>query len=342
MSTTLDRLSQRPPLIGALTVSTRTTQALSGVYTFGSAGNCAGYRFVAPTSSTLVDVYFYVSAVAGTGGTVTVELRSYSSSTLPGATLHATTSVATAAAAKWYKATFGSPFTLTANTSYYLVLTSNDATNFATIVHRSGPEMPDAFTGPLIAVTSANGFSTGSNTSKSGTVALAFGDGSVVGNPYTTNASDAANALERGIKIYGLDGPVAVSGLMTVAGVASNWNAVKIYSGTTAPGGSTVLSQSCGTANTDSGVARFAPTTLAAGTVYRIVFGFSGSSNNPGYYQIEDEATYGAAILDLVTFGGGQMCHTIDNGAGGWTDSTDRFERMALIVNSLPASAAPP
>lgn len=334
MANRIDRLVSKYRSLGSGTGSTTGT-AISGAYTFGSAGNAFGLRWTARNTSPLVDVYFFVSAVGGTGGTVTLELRGTSSSTVPNSTIHASTTVATPTANEWYKATFGSPHTPTRGDVYNVVCSSNDGTNFPTIL-RGGPSVNELAYQYLGAFTSTNGFSTGSNQATTPCAVLVHADGTIYGQPYTSAGNDASNSRERGVKILGLDQDTVISAV--TSGV--NWvnvNSVKIYANGTAPGGTTLQTHTVSASQLAQSAAMFTPYTLLKNTVYRVVLGFSGGTTAPGLFTIQDYAASGySAVLDGVSFKGQYgIIHTIDDGAGGWTDSDDKYPRMQILVDSV-------
>jgi hypothetical protein len=136
------------------------------------------------------------------------------------------------------------------------------------------------------------------------------------------------------VYISGLTEALVISNLSL--NVATNVSGLKIYAGSTAPGGATLLSASF--PGQSIAGATFAPFTLEKATSYRIVLTFSGASTSPSYYISED----GASFADVLGCGlsGGTMYDTIDNGSGGWTDNTARWPLMSMGVRDLVAVTA--
>lgn len=345
------RRNPRTLILGTENPPAITTQVCNTVYSFGSTGAVIGWRFCAPSTTTLAACLAFITATTGAGNTVTFELRNDSAgSTVPGTLVtNGTATVASGTTAnKWVKATFATPPSVTAGTWYWIVVgnaAADAASNNFTVVRTSGvteTEVTSAAQGWFVVGSSTNGFSTNVGTSSAAPVGvISFSDGSYIGNPYTQgNVGYASSTLERGLKISGLTGPLSISGLMWVV-VSPNVSGVKIYSdAATAPGGTTVLNESFSTSDKNIGAHQFAsPITLQASTVYRVVFTFSGNTTAPQYQNVQDSSTF-LSDLVAVSYGGGGFCDTIDNGAGGWTDNTDRIPQMAIWINDLVAGGS--
>lgn len=322
--------------------------ALDSQYTFGSAGSAIAYRFVAPSTTTLTDVYLFVGATAGTGNTISVALRQYSDSSTPGTLVtNGTATVASGTTSpKWVKATFATPPNVTENTGYYLVAANAAAdaatNNFSLAKQSNGPLGDVLLSFNPNAYTTSNGWSTaGVAAGGAPNYVLKFGDGRLQGQPYSLNNS-TASALEEGLKIAGLDAPLTICGVAFFGAFnGTNLTGCKIYSGSTGTNGSALLTQAFNTANRDLGVALFAPLQLAASTVYRVTLYKTASLQlAPGVLQIQDAGTYGT---DLKASGylGGNFTYTVDAGSGAWTDDDTALPRIALIVrNQVAASGA--
>jgi hypothetical protein len=332
MSNLFNKAPWRTMILNFANVGIATQTSVASFFTYGSSGTAVSLRFSSPVTSTLVDVYFFVTSLIGTGGTVTVTLRTASASGfVPSNTILATTSVVTNVANKWYKATFSVPSAITLGINYFVLFTANNSSNGPNIVSNS-PLTPATDHLPICrTVTTTNGFSTSVQANAMPFI-LAFGDGSVIGCPFATAAvSDTSNTLERGLKILGFDAPIVISGIAFTT-AATLVNVIKIYSVATPPGGTPLFSQTVLSGDAANGGISIAPFTLQANTAYRIVMGFSAASTAPGALAIADYTTY-AALLDSVSpYGTHGMHYTIDNGAGGWTDSPDKHPKLALLI----------
>src|SRR3972149_11535286 len=94
--------------IGRNIATTPAGYALDSIGAFQGAGlDAVAFRFVAPVSATLTDVYIHASAAGGTPGNLTFQLRHAASATAPGSTLHASQTAVTPApsANKWIRGT---------------------------------------------------------------------------------------------------------------------------------------------------------------------------------------------------------------------------------------------
>lgn len=337
-------LSGNGPQIGLQQSATKTGLALGSAYTYGSAGAAVGFRFVAPTSGNLNSIYFFVTAILGTPGVTTVELRNCISGTTskPGTTLHATQTVSPGTAAnKWIKCTFDTPYSVTLGVEYWIVLGDAGWTTgkTASVLYISGALMVVNRT--LTPYTTANGFSSaGALSSNAGGIVFVFADGTITGAPYTANTAYANNNRERGLKIIGLTENLKINGVFFIAS-ASDLTTLKIYKGTTAPGGTTELTVTLASGAKDVGAILFSPFTLLRNTIYRIVLS-AGASNTttPKYFEIEDYATGGTDLINCG-LGGGTITGTQDDGAGGWTDSPGQLCCMALQIVDQVARIQP-
>jgi hypothetical protein len=107
----------------------------------------------------------------------------------------------------------------------------------------------------------------------------------------------------------------------------------KIYDSTSNPGDTPLFEH---TASADEiGDAHFlgGSFVLEANTTYRLVLKYSAASTLPGTFEIDNDG--GETDLLDTAFCGGTMYHTIDNGAGGWTDEKDKFPRLVFFVSSF-------
>jgi hypothetical protein len=317
--------------------ATRTGLALGSVYSYGVSGASISQRFIAPTSGNLNDVYFFVSAITGTPGNITIELRNWNaaSTSKPGTTLHASQTVSPGLTAnKWIKCTFATPFSVVKGSAYHIVIgdagwtTGNTATVLYICPNGNGQEMQTHGMG----YTSTDGFATaGTSANNRCPMVLKFADGTLYGTVVTLQVSSANNTRERGIKITGLTDDIIISGVSS--SLTPSYAGFRIYDGNTAPGGTPLYQAEFSAEGLPSGGFWFEPFTLRKNNVYRAVF-YMSTNTTSIYWQIEDVATGGSDFTSL-TPGNGSMYYTIDNGAGGWTDSTDCTMPLGLAVQDL-------
>ena len=329
-------LQNIPAVLGSRDTQTRTTFVLDTAYTYGSAGKAVGFRFIAPVTANLTDIYFFSTAIAGTPGNLLAEVRNYGASTTVPGTLITSESIAPAgAASKWLRATLSTPAALTQGTGYWISIgdAAGSGTNKSTLLSRGGTISSSASYNFLNALTTTNGWSTGTSTTTVGTLVLKFSDGTLMGAPYTTTAAYASSALERGFYLNNLNERITVSGV-TWANTSANFNAFKIYDAATAPGGTALLSVAIPASAAAIGALFFDPYTLAGNTAYRIVLGFGAAETGPNYANIEDAGTFADLLLAGALAGNAYAC--IDDGAGGWTDTTSDFPLMALFLEDVP------
>jgi hypothetical protein len=332
MSNLFSRCISQGPYLGAIVNTTKTGIALDTAYTYGVAGKAIAIRYCAPVSESLDAIYFFMSAHGGTPGNLTVELRNYLGALQPGATLHASQAVSPGTTDnKWIACTFSTPFSNVRGTYYFLVIgdPAGGAVNKATILDSGGMGQVYNSYSLLNPITCTDGFATAGTSVSSPMVAvLKFHDGTLLGHPYTTSANYTSNTLERGIKISGLTEDLVICGLI-MGSASANISGLKIYSGTTIPGGTTELTLAFATGGGGIGSVMFAPFVLRKNTVYRIVLTFSASSGAPAYFINEDASQADCLACGV---GGGTLVNTVDNNAGGWTDSPEIFPKLALLI----------
>lgn len=333
-------------LLGHYFASSRAGLALDSNYTYNSAGDAVGFDFVAPLTEHLSTVYFYVTAANGTPGNLTVELRSYAGSRLPGATLHASQTVSPGTTAnKWIACTFGTPYECAAGVHYMLVIgdAAGTGTNYATVAYSGGVSVqsePTIYIGGTPSYSTA-GYSAAGSAGNGMPLVIKFADGTIMGHPYDTSGTDTSNALMRGLHIEGLTEQLTVRGVAW-NGVATGITGLKIFKGTAGPDDAADFTWTFDASDslrpTDS-AAYFTPYTFAKDTIYNVVFTYGSSQDTPGYYQNTD----GAAQADTIAcgFGGGTMYRCIDaSSSNAWALDTSKFPRMALIVQDQVAITA--
>jgi hypothetical protein len=345
MTNQFDRLVFTPLALGpTLNPTTKTGLALGSVYVYATSGAALGIRWNAPVTGNLTDVWFFVTAILGTPGVTTCEVRGWNAAAggKPGTVALATQTVSPGGTAnKWINVHFASPYSVTIGNIYWIVLGDAGWTTGNTVTVDDISTIRNAgFAQLMIGYTTGDGFTTnGVSTSAEPAMILKFADGSFLGNPFTTVGAYTSNTLERGIKIVGLTEDVVIDGFCLQNGHA-NISGIKIYKGATAPGGATEVTITLATGTNAVGMGFFAPFTLVKGTVYRVVLTFSGAATVPSFFQIEDFAT--TTDVTNSAFGGGTIYETIDNGAGGWTDNIDKIPQMALLIKDQGVIASNP
>lgn len=322
------------PTLGVALQTTVANYKLDSAFTFNSAGDALAIRFVAPKTETLTDIYVFMDGINGTPATMTVQLRNYSSNTLPGGTLHASTTASfPASGSKWVKATFGTPYTLQAGTVYFLVIAdaAGSAGTYASPCYRGAMNSNDRLYYLAEGVSTTNGFfSAGTALACVPPFMLKFGDGTYYGMPFTDNVNYTSNTRERGFLITpGCD--LWLNGVVFTQ--ASQISGFKVYDADEAPGGTALATMTFGAGSGASGAALWTPQLLPRGYPRRCVFTFGSNSTAPVYFVIEDFASF--PELANVVFGDGAIQGTIDNGAGGWTDTPDQLPRASLLLSDV-------
>lgn len=333
------------------TSGSETGYALDSNFTLGSAGDCAGLRFVAPIGGVHVhSVYWFLHAADATGHDLVCALTGYNSASALRANTTAIRSVNAAGgttANKWIKFDFSSySDSLTADDIYWVVV-GDAAGNGSGYQIRTRTSSYKSLETTIInrfqyIYTNDAGFTTnGTAATPPFLCVVVFSDGSVVGMPYTKSVGSANNSLERGLKFI-FDEKVTCSGLsMNIA--SANVSSCQIYESATVPNGTVWSGFNGGSAYTIptssrniGGILFPSPVTFEKNTYYRITIKSSSSHTYPGYNEVEDYATLEADALKTL-LGAGSWCYTIDNGAGGWTDYNNatngyRLARMSLIL----------
>lgn len=309
--------------VGNATAATITAFAIDSAFVYGTSGDSLSYDYVSRESAELTDFYFYVTAVAGTLGNiqVTCEVRNDSSGN-PGSTVHATQTTTVNGAATWNRVTFGTPYTFVAGTKYHIVISNSSGaptTDFPTIA-RINARYPVIDSNDLTCRSSTNGTTWSGGTASMFVAVLKFSGLSAVGNPYSSaSANYTSNTRERGFYITARAATLGVWELRSGSSI-SNISGAKLIKSATAPGASPGAGEASGVWVSPG--ARFATDAVMTDSeAYRLVFTFSGNSVSPTFVQINDYARY--ADVQAAALYGGLIYGTIDNGAGGWTDSPE-------------------
>lgn len=336
--------------LGFNVTGTRTAYALDTAFTLGSAGKCVGFRFIAPATTTITDVVFFLTAAPGSAHDLSVNACSQTTSVRPGSALtngSVTVSGGTTAGV-WVKATFGTPPNVTVGTGYWIVIgdPSGAASNYSVLSQGSHCSVGiNAYPSSHIfrTYTSTAGFSAdGSGAGIVPPCCIVFGDGSYIGSPYTlASTADASAALERGWRITP-DEDVTISWICGNPPAGS----LKVYPDGQNPGGTIYSGFNGGaafsipTSAQQNTAVSFPPCTLLAGQTYRIVIDPTAATTAPGYVQIEDDTSH-ATILEACGFPGIAMQHTEEAAGPVWTDSPSKAPRYFLGISSLPLIDTP-
>lgn len=332
--------------LGYGSTGTRTAYALDTAFTLASAGKSLGVRFIAPTTTTITDVLFLVTAAPAGAHNLSVNACDSTSATQAGAALtNGTVAVSGGTSTNvWIKATFSTPPSVTEGTCYWIVIgdPSGAASNYSilSVTAMTGLiNIAGQAASPISrAYTSSDGFATaGTGVTAPAPICIVFGDGKYLGNPYTlAGTADSSAAVERGWLIT-TEEDVNLSYIVGLTPAGS----VKVYPAASAPGGTIFSGFNGGAAfaipasSQACGCVRFPPCTLVGGAQYRVVIDPSASTTNPGYHSIEDDTTH-SAILEACGFPGVSMMHTEESG-GAWVDSPSKMPRLFLGFSRLPS-----
>lgn len=299
------------------------TVALSNAYTFNSAGNCLAHRVNRPAADTLTAIYFYVTAVGGTGASeVNVEFRSDNGG-IPGSTLHASGATGALSAVGWAGVT-GLSFATSANTIYHAVVAdaNGGATNFVTALraaNTTGVFDNAAQSWNRASINSTAGFASANTFVSNSSIIPVFSSGSQ-GNPFTAGQTFTSSTNRRGWLIGGLTEALSIWGINWGSGLTSG-NGVELYASATAPGGSTIASGSNALVlNTQSTIVghRFSTAqTLDKATAYRLVSTFSSASTAARFFEIGTGAN---ASIAAAMPGGGSWYLALANGTTDWAN----------------------
>lgn len=334
-----------PYLAAALLNATPSGYALNVQGVWGTSGTAVGFRFVSPVSATLTDVYLYVSAVGGVpAGTLTFQLRDCANKSKPGPTLHASeVGVAPAAAAgKWIRCTFGTPYACVAGAEYFVVCFDGNvgATCLQTVL-TIGSARTHVLAPALQPFRSADCFATNGTISDGASgapIVLKFNDGTVIGCPYTEASAGYANNTDpRGHLIEQLDAPLTLVGVCAAEGNVGACNGFKVFTGDTPYTGTPLYTHALPTTGY-SGCMRCPPLTLQPRLKHRIVLTYSGNSTTPSRISVGDPTSYPDVLL--ATPLNGRMYETMWTG-GAWVDTPANLCRLALMFGDQVSRPRP-
>lgn len=316
---------------------------LSSAYTFGSAGACAGYRFVSPADDYLTDVYVLATGKTGSPGNLTFEMRNQNNATTPGSTLYVNGSVASVAAFNWIRWTLSTPQAVARNTMYWICVgdAAGSAGNFQAMALRAGPIGQAACA--VQGFSTTNGWTSGTISSAviSAQIVLKFASGRVLGNAIMGIGALGSATIQRGFKISGISVPIAVDGMVSYGGWGSN-DTARIFAGNTPPTGTPLLDEpagsSIGTASTPQTVFFKRPFILRPGYTYRAVLN-AVSSAKPGGSLGPFAASAYPDILRCAQIGfsplGTPYLVGTSSSSNAWVDDSVTMYNMGLLVREL-------
>lgn len=337
--------------LGELATSiTQSTLALDSAYTFNSAGDAIAHRYASAVNKTLSSVYYYITARAGTTGTLSLSCRRNTTALSPvtGATQIGTTQTVTPSTtvSRWNQYSWSLADVGGHATDRYVWFCighpSGSAGNSWTILKHNttgGNRMqyPDANS-----FSSTAGFASAiTNDTAFSTLVLVFSDGSAVGSPWTTTTGTNANTVQQGLRIDGLTASLVIHGWRGTV-QSGGPTAFYIWEGTGGPSAGTDLLSGV-TVHTIAAASApdynfFAsPVTLAAATQYR--FTAEASSYGVLRFQLGTLASGSASDLMLAVQGGGNWYYTTESG-GAWSDTTTEWPAMELIIEDQGAPGA--
>lgn len=340
------RIVVSDPEVNALT---QTTLALNSAYTYSTQGNAIACRINPFGDLTLNNVYYYITAFAGTQANINdinIELRNHATN-LPGTTLHASaTDDPSLASIPTWRNVSGFSFAISADTIVWGIVADADGgvTDFITVLRNNNVPvtLKDDYLLPGFQTT--GGWSTAATAANQPAgMVLRFSNGQSVGSPFTAFTNTTSSTNQRGFFIDGLVADLSIRGLFWTSSLA-NSSQINLWTGSGAgPGGSPtqsgtsrVLSQAANPVV--SGRAFTVGQTLLANTIYRLVLAFS-SAVTVGRWQIGVGAD---ANLRAAMLGGGGLYYTEANGTTDWSnESTSEFPPFGILVENQVAAAAP-
>lgn len=323
--------------------------ALDSAYTHLTSGDAVAMRVVSPYAGEIQRVYFFVHSTAGTRGSIAMRCTIYnegSNTARPGSTSRATTTTLTYPGSDlaWGYFDFGTPYSTDKNEVVWILIenvAASPTVDYPTIRTSASGGLP--VLNQFYSYTSTTGFSTNGTAAIKMPMVVRFGASDYFfGNPVTQYGTKfASNTLRRGMK-FTAAAPATIGGVMMLA--ASQYSGFELYAGSTAPGGSAVVSVALdSTADATTldaiGAAYFDDYNLTVGQTYRAVFTMGSSNTSPAGFQVEDHAAHSTA-MNAILLADNNAIGTIDDGAGGWTDYEDFMPAMALIVTGYQTSSS--
>lgn len=339
--------------IGASSGS-RTNTSINASFSPGVSGTSVACRYVCPTTSPIVAVYWMADTTTGTYGNITMQCLVVNENSTQAARCGTTTretSTSTTmpgAADQWSKTILAGTYTPAVGEVLWLCLKNNSAapaTDYVNVLN-NGILGPTAAPNRLRAFA---GYSTTGGFVANGTLltclpfVVEHANGDVYGVPFTTVSSAyyTSNTRKRGIYIP----PQPTVRTYTGAGftAAAALNGLQLFDSATGPGGSALQSWNLGSDSNENsdeliGYKWFdTPVVLAANTAYRFVCTFASNAQVPQVWQIQDYSRYSSIFDKFYSTDRGDLCYsTIDNGAGGWTDDRAISPCIGLVESSAP------
>lgn len=318
--------------------------SIDSAYTFESAGDAIGICFCSPVTQNNGALLFYALPTAVTGtAKFKAQLRNSAAAggdeTKPeaGGAVLATSDERTITANEWEVFTF-SGVSLTAGMHYWLIIYNSDAdptNNYGSWMYRGALDAHSLLANDVVsytkwaqAYTTANGFSTVTAATGNPPAVLKFADNTIMGFPYTSSASHADNANERGNRLA-FPVNIIVGGINSYL-ATSSFSGVGVYD----IAGNTIVATTHDERGEDWG-ARLVETQLTAETSYDYICVFGGSSSAGTIYGMtEAEAN---VPVDVKAAG---IASFVDGTIGSFTPDTSKcFGPMVIIFSDIPVAA---
>lgn len=322
------------------------TFALNTNYTAGTAGRATSQRFLCPVADTITDIYFNISAYAGTAALVddiNWEIRSgtIAGPTTTGGALLGSGTINPSSATGWIKIAAVN-VAIAAGYNYAIIADAdggggNSATlmsDASNITIQSQPldcgkcSTTDGFVTPTISNVQIPA------------IVIVLASGRVVGMPFSSRPSATSSTNRKGLVIDGLAAPMKLQAMLSnlTSGTISG---LELYAGTgTVPGTSPVSIgsvQSVG-GSVITGYVLAAPYLVPASTPYRFVFTYSGAAVVPNKWTI---GTGADANLRACMIGKGLWNWAEANGTTNWNnDDTNVYPDVELYFTD-PGTPAP-
>lgn len=326
-----------------------TAYQVDSAWVFGTSGEAVYIRFCAPEaqSNGALTAYLYCSGAPTGSPTYKAELRDSAPSgddvdrPDAGAAALATSGDVAPAENRW--ATFALTGVTLVEGKYYFICVYNShetpASNYCSWAYRGAIDnMISTATTYHLLVTgyTADGFTADgtTTTASTGCAVIKFASGAIIGMPYVADGgAHASNQNLRGMRITP-SGSITVCGVIGL-GTGAGLYKVAIYSGETLIVESSEMDQF---GDTRAGGLRFAPTDLAAGTAYDVVFTVSANYTVGAIYTMgETEENLPADVLACRPW----SCAYVDGAAAGsLTADAAKIYAMTIAVSGIPTPAS--
>lgn len=332
------------------TNGTLSTTVFDSNYVYGTSGDSNARMFFIGQSKTINSIFYYVSAIDGSPGALTIEIRDQNTgspagdSNSPGTTVLFTTTD-TPSGVGWNEIT-GLTHVPTVDATQWLVLgdLAGDGTNKYTVgIKLNGASalasFPDSFHRVM---TTTNGYTSVSNaTFGSPMYVLYFSDGTAYGNAFSAQSAPANTNTQKGLYIDGWSADVKLYAVTFGDGVPTDPVGINIWQGSTGPAGGSPFRASdiAYFENSTNAPRAFGFTqpfpTLAASTPYRIVVDVTGGTSNgvPDRFDIGTVNGGGDARIKKAMSPGQGAWYWTEDISSAWSDTETAIPRMGFFVD---------